>query len=524
MAQNEIWLLIGLLGVTIPLVAFAQRAGVSYPIVLVLAGLVLGFVPGLPPVVMDPNLVLVIFLPPLLYWEAVTAPTDAMRRHERSIWTLVIGLVIVTTFAVAVVAHAIVPLMPWAMAFVLGAIVAPTDELASAPVLDALRMPRALIAIVEGESLLNDATSLILYAAAIGAVVSGTFNLWSTVGWFFISAIGGIAIGWIGAQLARWTWQRVRDANLQVVVSVVLPYFIFSSASRLGVSSVLAAVYTGIIANRYTPVVVTPQARLQALGFWNTIVFLANAILFLLVGLQLHGLVHRVTTEYGWPTLIGDALAINGTVIGARLIWFIGNEFIPGLPLVSGADVEPNWRRALVAAWSGLRGSVSLAAALAIPVTTLSGVPVPRRDLVVFLTFSVILVTLVGGGLSLPWLIAKLKIPSSDEEETGELTVAIDAMLKATSSYLHGLVERGEIDKEHAALLQRRSVRRLRTHDGTATPDPDVDRERDVVTEERAALVALRERGEIDNTVLRRLQYKLDLAENALPVSHNRQG
>jgi monovalent cation/hydrogen antiporter len=517
MAQNEIWLLIGLLGVTVPLVAFAQRAGVSYPIVLVLAGLVMGFIPRMPPVIMNPDLVLIIFLPPLLYWEAINAPTDAMRRHESSIWTLVIGLVLVTTAAVAAVAHATIPNLPWAMAFVLGAIVAPTDELASAPVLDAMRMPRALIAIIEGESLLNDATSLILYAAAVGAVVTGVFSFWSTVGWFFVSALGGIAVGWISAQLARWLWQRVRDTNLQVVVSFTLPYFTFSTAGRLSVSSVLAAVFAGIAANRFTPVVLTPQARLQAMGFWNTVVFLANAILFLLVGLQLHALVHQVLAEYSWPTLILDALAVNATVIGVRLVWFIGNEFTPGLPLVSGADVAPNWRRALVAAWSGLRGSVSLAAALAIPVTTLAGAPVPQRSLVIFLSFSVILVTLVGCGLTLPWLISKLHIPAVDDEETSEVSRAIDAMVNAASAYLDGLVNRGELDAEHAALLKRRSQRRLRTHDGSAQADSEVDHERDVVTEERAALIAVREKGEIDNTVLRRLLYKLDLAENALP-------
>jgi monovalent cation/hydrogen antiporter len=517
MVQNEIWLLIGLMGVTIPLVAFAQRFGVPYPIVLVLAGLVLGFIPGIPPVSMDPDLVLIIFLPPLLYWEAINAPTDAMKRHESSIWTLVIGLVLATTCAVAVVAHLTIPNLPWAMAFVLGAIVAPTDELASVPVLDATRMPRALIAIVEGESLLNDATSLILYAAAVGAVVTGIFRLWPTVGWFFVSALGGIAVGWICARLARWLWQRMSDTNLQVVVAFTLPYFTFLTAGRLGVSGVLAAVYAGIVVNRVSPVVLKPEARLQVMGFWNTLVFLANAILFLLVGLQLHDLVHRVLLHYTWPTLIGDAIAVNATLVGVRLAWFIGNEFAPGLPLVSGADVAPNWRRALVAAWSGLRGSVSLAAALAIPVTTLAGAPVPHRDLVIFLTFSVILVTLVGFGLTLPWLISKLHIPAADDEETNELSRAIEAMVQAASAYLDGLVMRGELDAEHAALLKHRSLSRLRTLDSSAEPGAGVDYEREVVIEERAALVALRANGEIDNTVLRRLLYKLDLNENALP-------
>jgi CPA1 family monovalent cation:H+ antiporter len=267
----------------------------------------------------------------------------------------------------------------------------------------------------------------------------------------------------------------VRDTNLQVVVSLTLPYFAYLSSARLGVSSVLAAVYAGIIANRFTSRVVTPEARLQARGFWNTVVFLANAILFLLLGLQLNDLARHVLAEYTWQALIFDAFAVNATVVGVRIVWFIGNEFVPGLPLVSGADVEPNWRRALVAAWSGLRGSVSLAAALAIPVTTLAGVPVPSRDLVIFLTFSVIFVTLVGGGLTLPWLISKLHIPAADDEEAGELSQAIDAMVKAAATYLDGLVERGELDAAHSTLLKAHSARRLRSHDGSVQTSADVD-------------------------------------------------
>ena len=517
MAQNAVWLLIGLLGITIPLVAFAQRAAISYPIILVIAGVVLGFIPGLPAVILDPDLVLVIFLPPLLFWESITAPVDAMRRHESSIGTLVLGLVVVTTFAVAAVAHATIPALTWAMAFVLGAIVAPTDELASAPVLDALKMPRALIAIVEGESLLNDATSLILYAAAIGAVVTGSFALWKTVGWFFVAGIGGIAIGWIAAIVARELWRRIRGADLQVVISFTLPYFAYAAAARLGASSVLAAVCSGIFVSRYSPTVVVPEARLQATGFWSTLVFLVNTILFLLVGLQLHALTHRVVSVYSWATLIADAVIINATVIVVRVMWFIGNEYVPGLPLVSGADSQPNWRRALVAAWSGFRGAVSLAAALAIPMTTLSGVQVPHRDLVIFLTFTVIVVTLVGGGLTLPALIRRLHIPHADADEDAEVRTALVAMHQAASRYLDGIVQRGEIDVEGAAVLRARSDRRLRAQDHDGKSMVAVDQEREVITEERAALVLLRNRGEIDNTVLRRLQRQLDLAEAALP-------
>jgi CPA1 family monovalent cation:H+ antiporter len=524
MTESAVLLLVGLLCVAIPVIALAQRASISYPIVLVVAGVVLGFIPGLPQATLDPNLVLVIFLPPLLYWESINAPTDAMRRHEGSIGTLVLGLVVVTTFVVALVAHATIAALPWAMAFVLGAIVAPTDELASAPVLDAMRMPRALVAIVEGESLLNDATSLILYAAAIATVVTGIFHLWATIGWFFFSALGGIAIGWIGAVVQRELWRRVRDSNLQLTLSVTMPYLAYLLAGRIGVSGVLAAVFLGAVSNRYSPVVVTPQARLQAQGFWNTTVFLANTILFLLVGLQLNGIGHRVLAEYPWWTILGYTVIVNVTVIVVRFAWFLGNEYVPGLPLVSGADSAPNWRRALVAAWSGLRGAVSLAAALAIPVTTLSGAPVPQRELIIFLTFSVIVVTLVGGGLTLPLVIARLHIPSSDDEDEAEIRTALAAMLSAATSYIDGMVQRGEITPDEATHLRMRSERRLRAHDADARRELTLDQERQVVEEERATLISLRNRGEIDNTILRKLQYKLDLADAALPPRETEEG
>jgi CPA1 family monovalent cation:H+ antiporter len=268
---------------------------------------------------------------------------------------------------------------------------------------------------------------------------------------------------------------------------------------------------------RYGPTVVAPEARLQASGFWSTLVFFANAVLFLLVGLQLHGTAHRVLSEYSWPTLIAEAVAVNATVIAVRFVWFIGNEYVPGLPLVSGADTQPNWRRALVAAWSGLRGAVSLAAALAIPATTLSGAPIPQRDLVISLTFSVILVTLVGGGLTLPALIARLKIPSAGDEETAELRTALTAMHDAASRYVDGLVQRGEIDGELATTLRRLSGRRLLAHDNDPATTLTFEKEYEVIAEERAALVFLRDRGEIDDSVLRRLQRQLDLAEAALP-------
>lgn len=514
--QAEVWLLIGLLCSTIPLVALARRLGIPYPIVLVLGGLLLGFVPGLPPITLNPDLVLVIFLPPLLYWESITAPTDVMRANRRAIWTLAIGLVIATTGIVALVAHTLVPRLSWPMAFVLGAIVAPTDELASAPVLERLHMPRRLTAIIEGESLLNDASSLILYAAAVTATVTGVFEFWPALGQFLLSGFAGAALGYAAGWLAVQGWRRIKATELQTVISFTLPFLSYVTAQRLGLSGVLAVVYTGIYANRLTPAVLTPAARLQLTGFWNTLVFLANAILFLLVGLQLRAVTGQVLTEYSWTAILWYAFVVNTAIVVTRFAWCLAQEYAPVAGRASGGHT-PSWREAVITAWSGLRGAVSLAAALAIPTVLLSGAQTPHRNLVVFLTFSVILVTLVFGGLTLPFVIRVLGLGSARKGDDGDLSRARDEMNRAALKTLEQLEQSGAIDADDAHLLRTRYERRL------ASPSENPQRERRFAAEralldsERAALIELRARGGIDNTTLRRLQYWLDVRGETIP-------
>ena len=516
MAQVEVWLLVGLFSVTIPLVALAQRANIAYPIVLVAGGLILGFVPGLPKIEFDPNLVLLIFLPPLLYWGAITAPTDVMRANAGQIWLLAIGLVIATTVTVALVAHASISHLAWPMAFVLGAIVAPTDELAALPVLQKMRMPRHLVAIIVGESLLNDASSLILYAAALTAAVTGVFRLGPDVLQFFLAGVGGVAVGLVVGRLAVEGWRRIKDTQLQGVISFNLPFLSYLLALRLGFSGVLAVIFAGIYVGRFTPLVLTPATRLQLSGYWETVVFLANALLFLLVGMQLHVVGHAVLAEYSWQSLLWYAFLVNVTVIVTRFAWVLGQEFVP---VIGGASEHPggDWKHALIAAWSGLRGAVSLAAALAIPVTMLGGVHLPHRDLVIFLTFTVILVTMVGGGLTLPLVIRRLEVADGSAEQDEDLQRGIVGMSEAALTRLDQLQRDGRIDAENARRLRHGYEHRRRHADG----HPEGERaafeaELEVLSAERAALVELRQRGEIDNVVLRRLQRVLDITEERL--------
>ena len=521
MTETNVELLIGLLVAAFPLVAVARRLQISYPIALVLGGLALGFVPGLPHVQLDPNLVLLIFLPPLLYWEAVTAPTDVMLANPGQIGMLAIGLVFATTVIVGIVMHAVVPEMPWAVAFVLGAVVAPTDELASAPVLERLKMPRHLIAIVEGESLVNDALSLVLYAAAVTAVVTGVVRVWHIIGFLFVAAIGAFVLGLFVARIAVEGWRRVTDTQLQGVISLLLPFLAFAPAQRLGISGVLSVVTAGVYVNRFTPTVLTPSSRLQLVGFWETFVFIANALLFLLVGLQLRTIAANVFAHDSWPAVLLYAVIVNVAVIGVRLVWFLATEYVP---VIGGSSEHPegDWRHALIASWSGLRGAVSLAAALAIPLTTASGAAFPHRDLIIFLTFSVIFVTLVGGGLTLPRVIAALHVAENEPEETEDLRRAQNEIARAALARIDELARDNRIDAAHASALRKRyEHERLLSAKASGGDLPEAEEqhwnaEREVIDAQRRALVDLRERGEIDNAILRHVLISLDLAERRL--------
>jgi monovalent cation/hydrogen antiporter len=505
-----------LLGVAIPLIALARRANIPYPIVLVLGGLVLGFIPGLPHLELDPNLVLVIFLPPLLYWEAVTAPTDVMRQNRSQIWVLAFGLVIVTAGVVATVAHATISNLTWAMAFVLGAIVAPTDELASVPVLERLRMPRHLVAIVVGESLLNDASALILYNFSIIAVVTGTFIFGNALFHFVVAAVGGILVGLLVGRLAVEGWRRIKDTQLQGIISFELSYLAYLLSERLSVSGVLAVVYGGIYINRFTPSVLTPASRIRNIGYWDTVVFLINAVLFLMVGMQLHDVAHNVLLEYSWQNVIWYALIVNVTVVAVRFAWILGVEYIPFIGAASEHS-KGDWRHAVIASWSGLRGAVSLAAALAIPVSLANGAPLPHRHLVIFLTFSVILVTLVVGGLTLPWIVKLLSVPEDVSEESDEIREGLLAMSKAALEELSTIESEGKLDATIIERLRRRYEHRRDDVKGHADGDDVlVDAEQRLLTAQRDALLEMRDRGSIDNTVLRQLQRVLDISAERL--------
>jgi Na+/H+ antiporter len=388
MGEAEL-LIAGLLVAVAGLSALARRLSVPYPIVLVVGGALLGFVPGLPEVRLDPEVVLLVFLPPLLYGEAIFANFGDFRANLRALTLSAVGLVLATMCAVAWAAHALIPGLPWVAAFVLGAIVSPTDPLAAATIMRRLDAPRRLLSAIEGEGLFNDATALVAYRVAVAAVVVGSFSLAEAGLRFVLGAAGvaiGIAVGWIVAEIRK----RTTDAQVSITISLLTGYAAFVPADAIGASGILATVTAGIYMGIRGPRILPARARLQGYFVWDIIDFIINAILFVLIGLQLRAVVDGLSGQS--PSTLGAyALAVTGVVVGTRLVWFFTVPYlvraIDRRPAQRARRVGARWR--LVMAWSGMRGAVSLAVALALPLATDAGGGFPKRDLIVFLTFAV---------------------------------------------------------------------------------------------------------------------------------------
>src|SRR5438445_3862122 len=405
------------------LAVVARKLALPYPVVLVLAGLALSFIPHLPQVRLDPNLVFFFFLPPLIYPAALFTSWRDFRRNLRPILLLAIGLVLFTTIAIACAAHSIAPSLPWAAAFALGAIVSPPDAIAATSVIRRLSVPHRIETILEGESLVNDATALVALQFAIAALMTGTFSLGHATLRFVWVAAGGIVFGLLVGAVMRWVHRHLDDPPVQITISLLTPFVAYLPAERLHVSGVLATVAAGIFLGWHSPLIVTARYRLQAFAFWEMVMFLLNGFIFIVIGLQLPGILRALSGE----SLIGPivtAIIVSGAVVLVRIIWVIPATYLPlvlGLANAGHArDPISRRQQAAIVGWSGMRGVVSLAAAFALPLTLSDGKAFPGRNYILFLTFSVILTTLVLQGLSLPLLIRKLGTThdgEADEEE-----------------------------------------------------------------------------------------------------------
>ena len=527
MGEAEL-LIAGLLVAVAGLSALARHIGIPYPIVLVIGGALIGFVPGLPEVRLDPDVVLVVFLPPLLYGAAIFANFNDLRANLRGLTMSTVGLVLATMCAVAWAAHALIPGLPWEAAFVLGAIVSPTDPLAAATIMRRLEAPRRIVSAIEGEGLFNDATALVAYRVAVAAVVAGSFSLADASLEFVLGAAGGIAIGlavgWIVSEIRK----RTTDAEVSVTISLLTGYAAFVPADAIGASGVLATVTAGIYMGIRVAQILPARIRLQGYFVWDILDFIVNAILFVLIGLQLRTVVEGLD-GYSASTLGGYALAVTGVVVATRFVWLFTVPYLiralDRRPAQVARRVGARWR--LVIAWGGMRGAVSLAVALAVPFTTDAGEPFPQRDLIIFLTFAVIFFTLVVQGLSLPALIRRLGVSDEGADEEEEIRARLVAS-KAAIERIDALVgedwTRDETLERMRALYEYR-MRRFAARAGKIEDDGYEDRSlvyqqtvQVVLSAQREALVRMRSDGEVSNQVMTRILRDLDLEESRLEI------
>lgn len=480
----------------------------------------------MPRVELEPDLVLLVFLPPLLYFAAFFSEPRTLRRYVRAVSLTSIGLVLLTTALVAVAGHLALDL-PWPMAFALGAIVSPTDPVAATAIMRRLGAPRRIVNIVEGESLVNDAAALVAYRVAVAAAVEGTFSMLDATLDFVLAVGGGVALGLAVGHVIGELRRRLNDAPTEITISLATGYAAYLPAEELHLSGVLAVVAAGLYLGWRAPELTSAATRLRAVAVWDVATFLMNAVLFVLIGLQLPVVSEALRGE---PVveLIGYAALVSTTVIGARFLWMFTAPY-----LLRALDRSPRQRQLrvgaaprVVMAWSGMRGAVSLAAALALPIDTEAGTALPGRSLIIFVTFAVVLVTVVGQGLTLPSLVRRLRVAGEEQEEATEELTARLAASKAALAELDAIAAEGwahtdSLDdvRDHYATrkMQLAAQAGKIENDGYESASETRDRVlRRLHRVERRAIVDLRNAGAISNEVMHRIGHELDLEEARL--------
>ena len=502
--------------------AFAGRLRVPAPSLLVIAGLVVALLPRFPPVHVPPEVVSLVVLPPLLYAASEELPWRDLRAVWRPVTVLAVGLVLASAAAVAAVTWAVAA-VPVSMAFVLGAVLASTDPVAVSALGRRLSLPPKVQALVQAESLFNDATSLVLFQIAVSFAVAGTAGtavagvLVHAAGQFAVLAAGGAAVGGVIAAGVIPVRRRVTDPVLETVLALVTPYAAFVLGEVLHVSPVMAVIVAGLAIGARRDRITTAQTRLQLHSVYQTVIFLLESVVFSLIGLQLPTLIRDLSRAEAWPA---EALAVTGTLIVIRIMWVFP---LSAIIQRRGGARRPSWPVPAVVSWAGTRGVVPLAAALSIPLTTASGAPLPRRDLILAIATAVIVVSLIVQGLTLEPLVRRAGIARPDaarhEETVARLRLAEAALARLDELAAGDCAADDVIDRARASLQARLGYTRARI-DGTRAPEPDglTDRElrRDLNTAENAELARLYDDGTISQATRQRLQRGLDLEATRL--------
>ncbi|MDJ0364996.1 Na+/H+ antiporter [Hymenobacter sp. H14-R3] len=526
--MHEVELLVILLAVTTALAEVANRMNIPYPVVLVLAGLGLSLLPGLPPVSLAPNLVFFVFLPPLLFASAWQLSWSAFRAELRPISMLAIGCVLFSLVFIAAVTHYLLPGFGWGSAFVLAAIISPTDAVSAAVATKGLPISRRIISILEGESLVNDATGLIAYRYAVAAVVTGQFALGAAAGQLVLVAGVGIVVGLV-VGFVFYVVHRLSRTSVTVDTSLSLltPYAAYLVAETAHGSGVLAVVVSALFVSQYTARIFNHEGRLQVLAVWDSLTFLLNGLVFILIGLQLPAVLDGVAPDLRWP-MLGYGLLVSVAIIGARMLWAYPTTYLTRLLGRFSDSIQPGLsvKEVTLVSWGGMRGVLSLAAALALPLTLPSGAAFPQRNPILLLTFIVILVSLLVQGLTLRPLIGWLGLEPDTQAEREEQEVRI-SMAHRTVEYLSSPEAAGQAPPEIMARMQHRYAQRLerlrlRTNSPEdvqpATLTPFQQLQEVLIHFERGVLDNMRKERHISEEVLRKLENELDLEEGRLAL------
>jgi len=522
---STIQTLVFLLAVIAAISVAADRLRISPSILLVSGGVILALAPGLPPIEIAPEIVLLVLLPPIIYWAAVSMSWREFRFNLRPIALLAVGCVIFTTVAIAATTHLVLG-VSWPVGFLLGAIVSPPDAVAPLSIARRLNLPKRILVVLEGEGLANDATALILYRFAVAAVSTGAFSIGHAALSFGAIVVGevfwGMGVGWGILRLRRW----VRDPRIEIMLSVLTPFLAYWPPQHLGGSGVLATVVTGLYISWNGFRLISASTRLQGIFFWDYLIYLIEGMLFLITGLQARAVVAGIGA-YSVSQLATSAILVSVVVIISRFVWTFPATYLPRwlIPAVRRADPSPPWQWPFALSFTGVRGVVSLAAALAIPLTTQTGERFPQRDLILFLTFSVILVTLVGQGLTLPWVMRALGLANAGlRERRADHAAERDARRQAATRAAELLDQRaseGAVSQEaievlraaHRARLMRSEISRDNS-DGHNEPAERHDKiALELISAERDHINNLYCGNKLTDDARRRLERELDLRE-----------
>lgn len=520
---------VGLLFVITLLAVIADKVHMPFPILLVIVGILASLIPGLPIIELSPEVVFLVFLPPLLYGAAWGTSWHDFKKAKRSISLLAVGCVLFTTTAVAVAAHYLIPGFTWPLSFLLGAIISPPDAVAATSVISKLGISKRVVTILEGESLVNDASGLIAYKYAMAAVITGNFVLMDASIQFVWVSIGGVAVGLGVALFMMILHKRIKkNTVVNIVLTFLTPFIAYLISETFHLSGVLAVVACGLYLSYKSSEIFTHDTRMQAVAVWQTVIFILNALVFILIGLQMRKILEGIN-DYSFWVMLGYGFVISLVTMVGRLIWVFPGAYLPRIlsKRIREKETRPDWRQVLLVGWTGMRGVVSLAAALALPLVVNENIAFPQRDTLLFLTFCVIFFTLIVQGLSLPALLDWIKIPKETDHILHEINIRQELAMAAIE-HIEGNIDLAQIGDDALGQIKRKYE--LRINNLNSQTSSSLDRsanelfiqftgvQKHLIEIERKLLVNMRKKGGYDDEILRRLEYELDLEDARLSL------